>query len=133
MTTTTAPAHGCFTCHGPVADNDGFVCVDSCLAGTEPPTPVRWECHHYRCAATDEHGDYWIGRHRLTPRRHADETDDWTRHLARKDWIAFTDWRTCPIPALVRISGGSVTNVLPFPGSPLLPSSSHARSPRIPR
>ena len=116
--TTTTPPPCCFTCYRPVADKDGFVCVDSHLASTEQSTPVSWECYHYRCdPGEDNAGDYWIALDRLALDRHGDETDDWSRHLSGKDWIEHTDWRTCPIPALVRLSGGSVTNVLPFPGS----------------
>ena len=105
----------CDVCARPVADDDGYLCVDNYEAVrrrdvwredrerrreaghpsvtlaelTRMPGPVGWEVLHRTCDPRPDTGDYWIdvGRLRTLP-----DLLEWNAHLHEKNWTDHTDW-----------------------------------------
>jgi hypothetical protein len=102
----------CDICDGPIADEDGYLCVSygqinkyrddvriweekhpdglyslASLVGYPPAVP--WSVLHRRCDPQLEGTDYWISVERInTP----GDVIAWTAHLMQKRWLSWTTW-----------------------------------------
>ncbi|MFJ5026140.1 hypothetical protein [Streptomyces goshikiensis] len=107
----------CDGCRRPIADDDGYLWVDTAeVRRTEEavrawekehtdgvdgslsfsgadifgyPEKVRWQAHHALCDPAPGEGAYDIPAAKI---RSWEQLLDWTAHLMEKSWLAHTDW-----------------------------------------
>lgn len=109
----------CDGCRKPIADDDGYLWVNTTeVRRTEEfvraweaertdtdgslsfsggdifdyPEKVRWQAHHARCDPAPDAGAYDIPVAKI---RSWEQLLDWTAHLMEKSWLPHTDWDDC--------------------------------------